>query len=102
MSLENTKSFYQRISTDENFSAKFQGLENQEEFYYAAKTAGYEFTEQEFEDYTCKLLCKGDDLNDEIQDLSEEELASVLGGFIRHFPPLHPMYGIVRPIFSHL
>jgi len=47
MSVENTKSFYQRISTDETFRTQFQGLENQEEFYYAAKTAGYEFTEQE-------------------------------------------------------
>lgn len=94
MSLEQTKAFYQRIATDETFRTQFQEIESQEQFYHLAKTEGYDFTKQEFEDYTCQLL-ESENLDDEVKDLNEQELASVLGGFSGQIPRML-MYGLPR------
>ena len=95
MSLEQTKAFYQRIASDETFRSQFQNLESHEEFYNLAKQADYEFSEQEFETYTHQLL-EAESLEDAIQDLNEEELVSILGGFSSR-PIFRPKYGSVKP-----
>ncbi|MDF5727070.1 MAG: hypothetical protein PUP92_03315, partial [Rhizonema sp. PD38] len=55
------------------------------------QAAGYDFTQQEFEEYTTILL----DLNSsegDLRDVDEKELAAVYGGL-----QLVPLYGGVRP-----
>lgn len=113
MSFEQTEAFYERIASDENFRSQFQNLESHEEFYDLAKQADYEFSEQEFETYTRQLL-EAENLEDEIQDLNEEELVSILGGFSSRIPMMlkyggvrlpkrpilvRPMYGLPMPRF---
>ncbi|TRT83693.1 MAG: Nif11-like leader peptide family natural product precursor [Microcystis aeruginosa Ma_AC_P_19900807_S299] len=93
MSVEQTKAFYQRIATDEDFRSRFQNLKNCEEFSKLAKESDYEFTEREFETYTCQLL-EAECLKDKVQDLNERELASILGGFLAK-ASIKPKYGSV-------
>ncbi|MFM6321960.1 MAG: Nif11-like leader peptide family RiPP precursor [Microcystis panniformis] len=93
MSVEQTKAFYQRIATDKDFRSRFQNLENCEEFYNLVKKSDYDFTEQEFEAFTCQLL-EAECLKNQVQDLNERELASILGGFLER-APIRPKYGSV-------
>ncbi|MCU0536123.1 MAG: Nif11-like leader peptide family natural product precursor [Hydrococcus sp. Prado102] len=106
MSLENVKAFYQRLANDEAFRSQIQDVKSKEECSQIVKTAGYIFTQQEFEDYTGQLL-ETQPSDSDIQDLSEKELEVVVGGFIESpilkifFPGgnilVRPMYGAPLP-----
>lgn len=107
MALEQVHAFYQKIASDESFRSQIQSVNSKEECSEIVKTAGFDFTPQEFEEYTAQLL-ESDHPDEEIQDLSEEALAAVAGGFIGGFR-FRPMYGlppnrrpipIVRPIYG--
>lgn len=84
MSLKNVQLFYERLSNDEAFHTKVHSV-SEEEFVQIVKDEGYDFTRQEFEDYTSEIL----------ESMDEKELAAVTGGihgFIgRPFPQL--IYG---------
>lgn len=117
MSIENVKAFYARLAIDEAFRAEVEGANNQEECIQSIKQAGYDFTQQELEDYTAQLLEV--ESSDDLKNLDEKELAAVLGGFqailqpgtnlpliyggppssedwLRPFPP-QQMYGVILP-----
>lgn len=114
MSTENVKAFYERLAIDQAFRTQLQAVESKEECSQIVKSAGYDFTTQEFEEYTAQLLESSDD-NDEIMDLDEKELEGVFGGASlmigkpiylpmygqppRPWPPIkpQPIYGIVVP-----
>ena len=91
MSLENVRSFYERLATDEGFRAQIQGVKSKDECSQITKGAGYNFTSEEFEEFTAQVLEL--DTNDgELQDLDEKELAAVFGGIA-----VQPLYGVPRP-----
>jgi predicted ribosomally synthesized peptide with nif11-like leader len=105
MSLANVKAFYQRLANDETFRSQIQGVKSKEECSRIVRAAGYNFTQQEYEEYTAQLL-ESDPTDSELKDLSEQELEAVFGGAsylindggLRPFPD-HPylMYGVVHP-----
>ena len=79
MSLENVKSFYEYLEDNEAFRDQIKAAENKEECSRIVKEAGFDFTLEEYEEYTYQLL-ESTNSEDEIQDLSEKELAAVFGG----------------------
>jgi predicted ribosomally synthesized peptide with nif11-like leader len=97
MSLENVKLFYARLAIDEAFRTQIQSSQTKEECRQTVKDAGYDFTSQELEDYTAQMLNPTDDLT----DLDEAELETVLGGFrsLTEFPGglVQPLYGVIWP-----
>jgi predicted ribosomally synthesized peptide with nif11-like leader len=98
MSLKNVQLFYEKLSIDENFSAKIQSAANKEECSRIVKAEGFEFTQQEFEDYTDQAL-EVRLQNQELQFLNERDLEAVVGGINRLIvpPERFPHYGVVRP-----
>jgi predicted ribosomally synthesized peptide with nif11-like leader len=81
MSLEDVKAFYQRLGTDEAFRAQIQGVNSKDECSQTVKSAGYDFTREELEEYTAELLELTAD-EDGLADLDEKELATVFGGSV--------------------
>ena len=104
MSLEQVHAFYKRTASDEEFRSRLQEANSKEECSQIVKTAGFDFTQQEFEEYTARLL-ESDRMTDEMYDLSEKELETVFGGGKRMpIVPgdlmVRPMYGLFPPIFA--
>jgi predicted ribosomally synthesized peptide with nif11-like leader len=104
MPLQDVKAFYQRLADDEAFRSQIQNVNNKEECSAIVRAAGYDFTQQEYEEYTIQLL-ESDPADSDLKDLSEQELEAVVGGTIRRFdpksewirPPIQMMYGVVPP-----
>ncbi len=97
MSLESVKAFYQRLAKDEEFRSRLEGLETSEQSSQLLQQAGYNFTEEEFENYTAELL--ESNLNEgDLKDLNEQELEAVFGG-MTPFPPIEALYGVIAPSF---
>ncbi|MCA2653840.1 Nif11-like leader peptide family natural product precursor [Microcystis sp. M061S2] len=93
MALEQVHAFYQKIASDESFRSRIQSVNSKEECSEIVKAAGFDFTPQEFEEYTARIL-ESERPDEEVTDLSEEDLAAVAGGFIGSFrwPPIM-LYG---------
>ena len=89
MSLENVKSFYEYLADNEAFRDQIKAAENKEECSRIVKKAGFDFTLEEYEEYTYQLL-ESTNSEDEIQDLGEKELAAVFGGITGK--PKTPIY----------
>ncbi|MBG1267513.1 Nif11-like leader peptide family natural product precursor [Nostoc sp. WHI] len=98
MSLENVKAFYEKLANDEGFRNQIQGVSSKEECSQIVKAAGYNFTLEEYEEYTAQLLesAAGEG---ELKDLSEKELAAVFGGLTGK-PQIQPLYGAVWPPYQ--
>ncbi|MCC5603515.1 Nif11-like leader peptide family natural product precursor [Nostoc favosum] len=79
MSLENVQAFYAKLANDEAFRAQIQGVTSKDEYSQVVKSAGYDFTQDEFEEYTAQLL-ESTAGEDELKDLNEKELEAVFGG----------------------
>lgn len=110
MSLESIKAFYERLASDEAFRTQMQRVESKAECSKFVKNAGYDFTSEEFEEYTTQLLESSSD-NGEMKDLNQKELEAVFGGassiigkpiirplygvIVRPWPPVQAMYGVV-------
>ena len=92
MSLENVQAFYERIAHDKEFLAELQATQTQEEGRKILVEAGYDFTTEELEEYTSQALESTDAEDNVLEDLNEEQLATVFGGF---GPQLQPMYGVI-------
>lgn len=99
MSLENVKAFYARLANDEAFRTQIQNVKDKAECSQIVKSAGYDFTQEEFEEYTAQLLESSSD-NDEMTDLNEKELEAVFGGASsiigKRFESIQ-IYGSVQP-----
>ncbi|MFB2978211.1 Nif11-like leader peptide family natural product precursor [Microseira sp. BLCC-F43] len=100
MSLANVEAFYKRLSTDEAFRSRIQQVNSKDECSQIVKAAGYDFTPEEFEEYTAQLL-ESDGADGELRELDEKELEVVFGGksflFIPKYPYDYLMYGGVTP-----
>jgi len=113
MALEQVHAFYQKIASDESFRSRIQSVNSKEECSEIVKAAGFDFTPQEFEEYTARIL-ESDRPDEEIKDLSAEDLAAVAVGFIAGIlvlvkaiyglPPNPewpiPVDGIARPMYG--
>jgi predicted ribosomally synthesized peptide with nif11-like leader len=93
MSLANVKAFYERLAKDEAFRTQVQNANSKEECSRIVKAAGYDFTLEEYEEYTAQLL-ESTDGEGELKDLNEKELAAVFGGLTGK-PIIRPLYGVV-------
>jgi predicted ribosomally synthesized peptide with nif11-like leader len=91
MSLQGVKAFYQRLADDENFRNQIQKVNSKEECSQIVREAGYNFTQQEYEEYTIQLL-ESDSTDNELKDLEEQELEAVFGGVKRSIIPREPIY----------
>ncbi|MBN3962308.1 Nif11-like leader peptide family natural product precursor [Nostoc sp. NMS8] len=98
MSLEHVKSFYEKLANDEAFRNQIQGVNSKEECSQIVKAAGYDFTLEEYEEYTTQLLESANG-EGELKDLSEKELAAVFGGLTGK-PRIQPLYGVVWPPYQ--
>lgn len=98
MSFENVKAFYQRLAQDEQFRLELQGAQTPEESGQLLEQAGYNFTQEEFENYTSELLESSLD-EGELEDLNEKELEAVFGGIrgTMPYPPIQALYGVIWP-----
>jgi predicted ribosomally synthesized peptide with nif11-like leader len=110
MSLDNVKSFYARLTSDEAFRSQIQNVNSKDECSQIVREAGYEFTQEELEEYTSQLLESTSD-GGEIRDLNQKELEAVFGGLgggvvqplygvivwpPQPWPPIQPLYGVVQ------
>jgi predicted ribosomally synthesized peptide with nif11-like leader len=104
MSLASVKAFYQRLAKDEAFRLQVQGAKSKDECSQIVKAAGYNFTQQEYEEYTAQLLNINSLDDEEIKELSEQELETVFGGatyldeWSKPFPEhVYALYGVILP-----
>jgi predicted ribosomally synthesized peptide with nif11-like leader len=88
MSIQDVKAFYEKLSQDEIFRDKIQNVNSKEDCSRIIKAAGYDFTQQEFEDYTAQLLEKNTSSNKDLVEIGERELAAVHGGFLNWRLPI--------------
>jgi predicted ribosomally synthesized peptide with nif11-like leader len=95
MSLQQVKAFYQQLAIDENFRHQIENVETKEQCSQIVKAAGYNFTQEEYEEYTYQLL-EAANSDSEIQDLGDKELAAVFGGMTGMIR-IQPLYGVVWP-----
>ena len=100
MSLEHVKAFYEKLANDEAFRNQIQGVNSKEECSQIVIAAGYDFTLEEYEEYTAQLLESANG-EGELKDLNEKELAAVFGGLTGK-PKIQPLYGVVRPPYQLL
>jgi predicted ribosomally synthesized peptide with nif11-like leader len=92
MSLEQVKLFYQRFAVDEELRSTIHSAKTQAEVAEIIKENGFDFTIEEFEEYNRQLL-EGNLDNEELNVLNEEELMTVVGGYIPLFPWPILIYG---------
>lgn len=93
MSLKNVKAFYERLASDKEFSNLIQNVNSKEECSQIVKSAGFDFTLEEYEDYTAQLL-EASEGEGKLKDLSEKELAGVFGG-LTGYRKIQPLYGVI-------
>ncbi|MEN9518374.1 MAG: hypothetical protein RLZZ381_962 [Cyanobacteriota bacterium] len=91
MSIANVKAFYQRVADDSAFSERLKNSKSKNECSQIAKEAGYDFTREEYEEFTAQLL-ELKTTDSEFRELDREELAVVFGGmigtkYIQKLPP---------------
>ncbi|MBD2198634.1 MULTISPECIES: Nif11-like leader peptide family natural product precursor [Calothrix] len=97
MSLENVRAFYERLASDDAFRVLLQSFDTQDAGREILQNAGFNFTKEEFEEYTAQLL----DSENELQDIDAAELASVVGGLVGFYPRLYLIYGAPSPLWDH-
>jgi predicted ribosomally synthesized peptide with nif11-like leader len=99
MSLKNVELFYERLLADETFKQKIQNAGSKEKCSLLVKAAGYEFTQQELEDYTEQSI-KVHSSEQGMESLSERELETIAGGMLNFIvsPPMAQKYGGVPPL----
>lgn len=101
MTIENVKAFYERIANDEAFRVQINSAQSKKECSQIALAGGYDFTQEEFEEFTEQLLGSVS-ADNTLDELSERELEATVGGAagaILGFKYLSSQqkYGSVRP-----
>jgi len=90
--LEKVKEFLVRLAKDETFRDRLANSSVEERNRYL-ETDGYSFTKEEFEAATLEAIESKE--RGEFEELSEEELTAVVGGYIGGTSRvLLPMYGV--------
>ena len=90
--LEKVKEFLVRLVKDQDFRTQLQ-TESIAGFRRVMQASGYNFSPEEFETATIKIL----ELKElgVFHELSAEELVEVVGGYLEKRPTIQPMYGVV-------
>ncbi len=90
--LAKVKEFIVRMVKDQDFRAQLMSGKV-EQIRTAMLESGYNFSIEEFETATLKIL----ELKEagEFHELSEEELVGAVGGYIRKAPIIQPLYGVI-------
>jgi predicted ribosomally synthesized peptide with nif11-like leader len=107
MSILNVQAFYIRLENDLTFRSQIEQVKSKDECRKITKAAGYDFTPQEFEEYTAQLL-EDHHNNQELQDVSALELEAVVGGISAYLsdpsdpndpfnPARYQCYGVTMP-----
>ncbi|MEJ6486770.1 Nif11-like leader peptide family natural product precursor [Nostoc punctiforme UO1] len=103
MSLKDVQSFYIRIANDESFRIQIKNVQSKEECSQIVKAAGYDFNQEELEEYTNQLL-ELSSTDNELRDLNEKELEAVFGGISSFFTNpedrMYTMYGVPRGLWD--
>ena len=94
MSKKDVKAFYERLGKDETFKAHIEGAESKQKYSQIIREAGYDFTQEEFEEFTAQLL-NSNAAEDSSDELNEKTLEAVLGGI--KLPDVVQLYGSVPP-----
>jgi predicted ribosomally synthesized peptide with nif11-like leader len=76
MSIQSVKEFYVQLAVDEAFRAKVKGAQGLEQGMAIIQEAGYDFTAEEWEDYTVQIL----EASSPLQELTEQQSEAVVGG----------------------
>jgi predicted ribosomally synthesized peptide with nif11-like leader len=97
MSLENVRAFYERLASDEAFRQEIQTVDSKDAGREILQNAGFDFTKEEFEDYTAQLL----ESESELQDIDAAELASVVGGLVGAYPRFFLIYGAPSGLWNY-
>jgi predicted ribosomally synthesized peptide with nif11-like leader len=87
MTIENAKSFYQRMTEDSDFRTPFESASTKEERQQLIQDAGYDFTANEWQAAVAEIQAA--DPNEELQ---EEELEAIAGGV-----QARALYGVIWP-----
>jgi predicted ribosomally synthesized peptide with nif11-like leader len=90
--LEKVKEFLVRLVKDRAFRAQLQ-TNKIDEVRKVMQAGGYNFSKEEFETATLKIL----ELKelDQFHELSEEELVAAVGGYVTKLPDIQPLYGVI-------
>lgn len=102
MSIENVKAFYEKLAIDEAFRVQINSSQSKQECIQIIQSAGFNFTQEEFEDFTGNLLDEITD-NQALGELKEKELELAIGGTTSSilgfkYLSIQPKYGSVRPV----
>ncbi len=123
MFLESVILFFKRLAADKNFRSQLEDAASPEDYQTIVQDAGYDFTPEELETTTAKILDENKlrDLDDNFKNLSEEDLEVLVGGVFRGYyrwpwgpidwikPPIEkppivkppitiqPLYGVISP-----
>lgn len=99
MSLENVRAFYEKLANNEAFRAQIQSTKNKAECSQIVRKAGYDFTQQEYEEFTTQLLLGATD--SDLREIDKKELKAVVGGVSSitemQGPIVAPPYGLTPP-----
>jgi predicted ribosomally synthesized peptide with nif11-like leader len=94
MSIQHVEAFYEQLSQDETFRDQIKNAKSKVDCSHKVQAAGYDFTQQEFEDYTAQLLENGVLNNGNLEKIGERELEAVYGGIYYYNPrDLGQIYG---------
>ena len=101
MTTENAKAFYERLAKDKTFKAQIERAESKQECRQIALATGYDFTQEEFEEFTRQLLDPAT-VDKTLGELTERELEAAVGGATSSILGLkylssHQEYGSVEP-----
>jgi predicted ribosomally synthesized peptide with nif11-like leader len=90
--LEKVKGFLIQLVKDESFRTQLMS-EKIEEVKKVMADSGYNFSQDEFEKATIKIL----ELKElgQFQDLTEDELVGAVGGLTTESPIFQPLYGVI-------
>ncbi len=100
MTIENVKAFYTRLAADRDFQVQVNSAKSKQECSQIVREAGYDFTQEEFEKFTQKLLDSAT-TDKTVDELNEKELEATVGGIATSILGLkdlviQPKYGSVR------
>ncbi|AOW99948.1 hypothetical protein BJP34_11215 [Moorena producens PAL-8-15-08-1] len=98
MFLESVILFFKRLAADKNFRSQLEDAASPEDYQTMVRDAGYDFTPEDLETTTAKILDENKlrDLDDNFKNLTEEDLEVLVGGVFRRYcgwpwGPIHPI-----------
>jgi hypothetical protein len=79
MFLEKISSFCKQLAMDKSLRSQFQNAKTQTEYQRVCASFNLNFTEEELKEFT-DFISESNLTDDDLQDLSDMELAAVIGG----------------------